>query len=620
MEFRHPLISSAVIESSTGDERRRTHRELATLLADQPDRSAWHLAAATVGPDEHVAGLLDQAAQRLLGRGDSVAGVTALLRSADLSPAGTDQARRLLHAAYVCATVTGNLPQARHLLTQARRAHPCGKSVLARAATVSRLLNADGEIDAPHRHLVDALRNHRGPHSARNNSLTEVLHTLLEVRFFGGPRSVDGEPLQSLIVRLEPEPPALLSVCNQILADPARTTEPTLAQLDSLIDTLHDESDPTHIVRTSSAAILVDRLSGCREALWQVVFDGRRGGAVASAIRAIALLSSDDFLTGQWDEAEKLAQEGLELCDVHGYHLLARPLLHTQALLAAGRGDDARTRTLTDDMTRWATPRRAGAVEVFADHARTLAALGRSDFEDAYHRVVAISPPGEFPVHVPHALSVSMDLVTAAIHSGRPVEAAAHVAAMRELNLSALSPRLALLEAGSAALVAPAGEAAEIFEKAVTSPGCERWPFDLGRVQLAYGEHLRRSRATTQSRRLFTQAFETFERLGARPWAARAAQELRATGRASARADDVAVPALTPQEQEIAMLAASGLTNKQIGKQLYLSHRTVGAHLYRVFPKLGITTRAALRDALATAAPTHLDESSDPRQPIRSNG
>ena len=110
-------------------------------------------------------------------------------------------------------------------------------------------------------------------------------------------------------------------------------------------------------------------------------------------------------------------------------------------------------------------------------------------------------------------------------------------------------------------------------------------------MQLAYGEHLRRSRATTQSRRLFTQAFETFERLGARPWAARAAQELRATGRASARADDVAVPALTPQEQEIAMLAASGLTNKQIGKQLYLSHRTVGAHLYRVFPKLGITTR-----------------------------
>jgi DNA-binding CsgD family transcriptional regulator len=425
------------------------------------------------------------------------------------------------------------------------------------------------------------------------------------VCFFGGPRPAHGEQLQSLIARLEPEPPALLSVCNQILADPARTTESTLAQLDSLIDTLHDESDPTQIVRIGSAAILVDRLAGCREALWQVVFDGRRGGAVTSAIRALALLSSDDFLTGQWGEAEKLAHEGLELCDAHGYPLLARSLLHTMALLAAGRGDEVRTRKLSDDMTRWATPRHAGAVQVYADHARTLAALARSDFEDAYHRVIAISPPGEFPAHVPHALWVSVDLVAAAVHSGHRVEATAHVAAMRELKLSALSPRLALLEAGAAALVAPAHEAAEIFETAVTSPGCERWPFDLGRVQLAYGEHLRRSRATTESRRLFTQAFENFERLGARPWAARAAQELRATGHASIRADDFAVPPLTPQEQEIAMLAATGLTNKQIGKQLYLSHRTVGAHLYRVFPKLGITTRAALRDALATPAPTH---------------
>ena len=578
---------------------------MATLLTDQPDGRAWHLAAATVEPDEHVAGLLDKAAQRLLRRGDSVVGVTALLRAADLSPGGVDRASRLLQAAYVCAAVTGNLPQARNLLTQARRAHPSGRSIPARAATVARLLNAEGEIDTPHRHLVDALRNHRGPHSAGDYSLTEALHTLLEVRFFGGPRPVYGEPLQPSVARLEPEPPALLSVCSQILTDPARTTESTLAQLDSLIDTLHDESDPTHIVRTGSAAILVDRLAGCREALWQVVFDGRRGGAVTSAISALALLSTDDFLTGQWGEAEKLAQEGLELCDAHGYPLLAWPLLHTTALLAAGRGDHASTRTLTDDMTRWSTPRHVGVVQVYADHARTLAALARSDFEDAYQRAIAISPPGEFPAHVPHALWVSMDLVAAAVHSGRPVEAAAHVAAMRELELSAISPRLALLEAGSAALVAPGHEAAEIFEKAVTSPGCERWPFDLGRVQLAYGEHLRRRRATTQSRRLFTQAFENFERLGARPWAARAAQELRATGHGSTRADDFAVPALTPQEQEIAMLAASGLTNKEIGKQLYLSHRTVGAHLYRVFPKLGITTRAALRDALATPAPTH---------------
>jgi DNA-binding NarL/FixJ family response regulator len=96
-----------------------------------------------------------------------------------------------------------------------------------------------------------------------------------------------------------------------------------------------------------------------------------------------------------------------------------------------------------------------------------------------------------------------------------------------------------------------------------------------------------------------TAALEIFERLGARPWAARAASELRAAGRADPFAVQRDRVPLTPQELEIAMLAAGGLTNKQIGQRLFLSHRTVGAHLYQIFPKLGITTRAALRDALA---------------------
>lgn len=98
-------------------------------------------------------------------------------------------------------------------------------------------------------------------------------------------------------------------------------------------------------------------------------------------------------------------------------------------------------------------------------------------------------------------------------------------------------------------------------------------------------------------------ALETFERLGAGPWARRAAGELRVTGLAKPRAREQDHVSLTPQEREIATLAAVGLSNKQIGQRLFLSHRTVGAHLYQVFPKLGITSRAALRDALAPLAP-----------------
>jgi DNA-binding NarL/FixJ family response regulator len=129
-------------------------------------------------------------------------------------------------------------------------------------------------------------------------------------------------------------------------------------------------------------------------------------------------------------------------------------------------------------------------------------------------------------------------------------------------------------------------------------PGATRWPFDLARIRLAYGERLRRAKATIEARAQLAAALETFERLGAAPWADRARGELRATGLSVGLADLGGVASLTPQQREIAALAAAGLTNKQIGERLFLSPRTVGTHLYQLFPKLGISSRAALRDAL----------------------
>jgi DNA-binding NarL/FixJ family response regulator len=117
-------------------------------------------------------------------------------------------------------------------------------------------------------------------------------------------------------------------------------------------------------------------------------------------------------------------------------------------------------------------------------------------------------------------------------------------------------------------------------------------------VQLLYGERLRRTRAIKESRVHLGAALETFRRLGTQPWVQRAANELRATGETKPRHHDRDRDTLTPQENKIAQLAASGLTNKQIGERLFLSPRTVGFHLHRVFPKLGIRSRAALRDAL----------------------
>ena len=255
-------------------------------------------------------------------------------------------------------------------------------------------------------------------------------------------------------------------------------------------------------------------------------------------------------------------------------------------------------RSLTDPLTRWAAPRGIGVGEAMAQHALGLAAIGRGDFEEAYRAAIAVNPPGEVASHVPPALWVALDLVEAASRTGRREEAAAHVAALEAANIAAISPRLALVARTSAALVAPEQDAASRFESALATPGIDQWPFELARVQLMYGEHLRRARRVSEARIPLTAARDCFDRLGARPWSTRANNELRASG-ASGRARRDAAGTLTAQEREIASLAAAGLTNKEIAVQLLISPRTVGAHLYRVFPKLGITSRAALRDALA---------------------
>jgi DNA-binding CsgD family transcriptional regulator len=250
--------------------------------------------------------------------------------------------------------------------------------------------------------------------------------------------------------------------------------------------------------------------------------------------------------------------------------------------------------------SQWSPRAGAGPVLVYAHHVHLLEALGRGEFEDAYQYAAAVTPPGELSPTVAPEVWVTLDLVEAAVRTDRRAEAAAHAAAMLDRKLATLSPRFAMLTWASVALSSEAERTPDCFAEALTFADIEQWPFDVARVQLLSGEHLRRQRATVEARINLSAAFDGFERLGAHPWMNRAATELRATGLGAD--GDTSPWALTAQEREIAELAACGLTNKEIARQLYLSHRTVGAHLYRVFPKLGITSRAALRDALEAAA------------------
>jgi len=596
LAFRHPLTQAAVVALSDDTERRRAHRILADLTADQPDRRAWHLADAATEPDEQVARLLDQVAQRGLQRGDGTGAITALLRAADLSPDGADRSRRMAQAAYVGADVTGDLRNVSRLLEEARQAHPGSSESLQTAmAAAYLLLNGDGDVDTAHRLLAGAIENLTDLRDGERETLIEALHTLALVCFFGG-RPELWAPFDAAMARLTPPVPVALAVQSKTFPDPVRTALPVLSELDAAIRGLAQEAHPVQIVRIGIAADYVDRLAGCREPLWRVVRDGRAGGAVTSAIDALMLLYVDAFQSGRWDEAQRLADEGVALCETHGYRVLAWPGQWGKALLAAARGDFDVTRALTNEIVRWATPRRLSSVSAYASHARAVAALGQGDFHEAYRHAAAISPPGVLAPFVPHALWVLMDLVEAAVRTGRNAEAAAHVTAMQEASIAAISPRLALNTAAAAAMAAPRERAAALFEEALAVPGAGQWPFDQARVQLLYGEWLRRDRSDGQARAHLGAALDTFRRLEARPWQLRASRELRAAG--APPPPPVATAVLSPLDRQIAELAASGLTNKEIGERLHMSHRTIAAHLYQLFPKLGITSRAALRDAL----------------------
>lgn len=170
---------------------------------------------------------------------------------------------------------------------------------------------------------------------------------------------------------------------------------------------------------------------------------------------------------------------------------------------------------------------------------------------------------------------------------------------MEAAGIAAISPLLRLTVTACKAMVTGDSRVAhDRFAEALAVPEAERWLFEYARVQLLYGERLRRAGATRESRAQLAGALERFEWLGARPWAARALDELRATGQVRIRAVPGCAEPLTAREQQVATLAAGGLRNKDIAEQLYLSERTVATHLHRAFPKLGVTSRAALRDAL----------------------
>ena len=600
--FTDPQVRGAVVSRATPVERRAAHRRLARAAAGHdPEREAWHRAEALEGPDGAVALELDRLARRALAIGDRHAAVDMLLKASEVAASVSHRSDLLALAAHVRSRSRQDRAEAPPLTAgRSDRPPPERPRSTATAAYVSLTEGLDPE--EVFQFVMSGIAD-SGALPPDDPELIELCYILLSCGLLAANPAL-WHTYRTVLERLGHDAPEPLRILSRIAPDVARIDPRHLQELDDALDRLSVEEDPYAVLRLGIAAFPVDRLGQCREALWHLAHGSATGGpALAAAVEAKLRLCLDDSTTGQWDEALELAHEGVALCDLNGLDIQGHTFRLCQAQIAACRGDTATAAALAAGLSAWALPRGVHLVEFQSGYVRTLAALASGDFQSAYQQASSISPAGTLAAFNGQAVWVCLDLVESAVQTERFAEARAHTDAIMASSIPHLSPRLAQRAATAQALTSDDDdEAAGHFHRALTVPGADRWVFDTARTQLLYGERLRRTSDAALARTQLSASLVRFQALGADPWTARAAAGLRAAGVPSLpEPSDPGAP-LTARELKVASLAASGLTNREIGARLFLSHRTVASLLYKVFPKLGVTSRAALRDALAAVA------------------
>jgi DNA-binding NarL/FixJ family response regulator len=491
---------------------------------------------------------------------------------------------------------------ASQLLDAARDAFPDRETALLYAGAAGyTLVNGDADIETAHRVVVEAVQTHLDARRAVDDSLRAALQVLGFICSLGM-RPQLWAPFHKFMGELS-DPSKQLHLQDRIWADPARCSKSDLDELDNFIGEVVVDRRRRLIV--AGPAVYVDRLGPLRDGLLQLVRESRKASP-GQAVIALAALCADGWLSGNWAQLKRWSQQGLRLAAAQQLRAHDWTFRYFLGLRAAADGDSNTARTFADEIGRWSLPRGAGWPSACARHLLGFDSLSQGDFEEAYHHFAAIAEPGAVPSHAPHALWVSLDLVEAAVRTGRGDEAAAHARAMRQAGLGGLSSRMALLVESANALACGEAAAPELLARAVNLPSADRWPFEHAHVQLLLGESLRRNRQVKEARSVLTTASSTFRQLGASAWTARTEGELRAAGQPRSTPGSAHAAPLTPQEYEIAELAAAGMTNKQIAQRLIMSPRTVSTHLYKIFPKLGVTSlRCAARRANRAWQPGH---------------
>jgi DNA-binding CsgD family transcriptional regulator len=596
--FRHPLIRSAVYQAASFAERRQAHLALASALAGEPDRRAWHLAAAATGQDAEVADALAESAERARARGGYAAAAAALERAADLTPAPELRARRLLMAAQAAMFAghpqwvgeisgrVGGLTEDARLRAEASLLGGWALGVTLRHDEALTLLLGVAEATA-----VSAPDLAIGTLATAATSVynSGAAFHRTELRRIGALIDETGDPAGLAWSQAAIDPHRQRTRLLDLLKDGLAAMSPdSLGDLTALGGTTWILDETEQAVRILGRTMDVIRRAGS-------------AGTNATVTQALALAL---FESGSWTAAQDAADDAFWMATEAGADNVTLGSCILQATLRALRGDHAVARTQAMEAVRRVDLRRSLSLQVRHRHALGMAAFVAGDHADAYEQLRATFTRDfrPAPVHYHASLYYLGDLAAAAVRAGRGDDARTVVDAVEHSLEPDRSPRLAAVLHRAAALLSDSDDAEDHFRAALAGSAVDCWPFEKALTQLDFGEWLRRRRRSAEARPHLNAALECFQRLDARPWADRTAAELRAAG-APATTTPSAAGELTAQERQIAELAAQGLTNRDIAARLYLSPRTVGYHLHKIFPKLGIRARAQLRDALSQEPP-----------------
>lgn len=591
--FAHPLLRSAVYQSPGIAARQAAHAAMADVKTKDPLRRAWHRALSISTSSDEIASRLHLAAETAVSRGGSmVDALMAFERAARVSASASARSTSL-HAATRAAFELGWVDVARELIRReealAQLSSRSALEVLARRTIDDLRTDARSDVTAEIRNLVSYARAVDDRSAARR-----ALFRAAVACMWAAPHATLAEAIETTTCRLElasddPWRLAIVAVVGSV-----EQLEDVAGRIGRMATA--DVAGSDEAFALGFAATRTCQNERAAELLSLAVKGFRAGSRIVMLTQALALRAWVAMDLSHFEVAASDASEAAVLASRTSQPLWEARALAALALVAAMRGDDDQATRLSTEADKRATQPRGSAALADASVARGHSHLAQGRFTEATRELAAVYSGRDRVGTTSQQLAAVADFAEASQRAGRASEANDALAALcRALPETIVANRVEI--AYASALLA-GSEAAEGQLKAILERGALVPPLLSARCHLALGTLLRRSRRTVESRDHLGCAVTEFTALGAARWAERARQELRATGEHRRQSAESRIE-LTPQEELVVQLAATGLSNQQIGQRLFLSPRTIGAHLYRAFPKLGVASRGELHTALS---------------------